>query len=247
MSIICNERRYRMKIGIMQPYFLPYLGYLSLINHTDKFILFDTVQFINHGWIERNRILKPNMGWQYISVPLKKHNRVDKIEEVYINHNIDWKDKIFRQLEHYKTKAPFYDETMRTLKEAFDVEAETISALNMHILKVICRYIGIEFNIEIFSKMNLQIDEAKAPDEWALNICKALGNVEEYWNPEGGLEFFERSKYEKENIKINFLKMNLKKYPQRRASFETGLSIVDVMMFNAPSEICIMLDDYELL
>ena len=38
----------------MQPYFLPYLGYFSLIKHTDKFILLDTVQFIRHGWIERN-------------------------------------------------------------------------------------------------------------------------------------------------------------------------------------------------
>ncbi|HOC37490.1 MAG TPA: WbqC family protein, partial [Tenuifilaceae bacterium] len=50
----------------MQPYFFPYIGYFSLIKHTDEFILLDTVQFIRHGWIERNRILKPSDGWQYI-------------------------------------------------------------------------------------------------------------------------------------------------------------------------------------
>ena len=61
------------KVAIMQPYFFPYLGYFSLIKHTDEFILFDPVQFIRHGWIERNRILKPENGWQYISVPLEKH------------------------------------------------------------------------------------------------------------------------------------------------------------------------------
>ncbi len=48
-----------MKIGIMQPYFFPYLGYFSLIKHTERFILLDSVQFIRHGWVERNRILKP--------------------------------------------------------------------------------------------------------------------------------------------------------------------------------------------
>ena len=60
-----------MRLGIMQPYFLPYIGYYSLIKHVDHFILLDRVQFIYHGWIERNRILKPSDGWQYISAPLK--------------------------------------------------------------------------------------------------------------------------------------------------------------------------------
>ena len=52
-----------MKLGIMQPYFLPYIGYFSIIKHTDEFILFDSVQFIRHGWIERNRILKQQKQW----------------------------------------------------------------------------------------------------------------------------------------------------------------------------------------
>ena len=52
-----------MKLGIMQPYFFPYLGYVSLIKHCDRFVLLDTVQFMRHGWIERNRVLKPAEGW----------------------------------------------------------------------------------------------------------------------------------------------------------------------------------------
>lgn len=53
-----------MRLGVMQPYFLPHLGSFSLIAHCDRFILLDAVQFIRHGWIERNRILKPADGWQ---------------------------------------------------------------------------------------------------------------------------------------------------------------------------------------
>lgn len=236
-----------MKLGIMQPYFLPYLGYLSLIKHTDKFILFDTVQFINRGWIERNRILKPSSGWQYISVPLTKHSRETKIKDIIINNNFDWRDRILRQLEHYKKRAPFYETTIGVLKDALDIDTESIVELNEHVLKVICSCIGIEFKVETFSRMNLKIEEVNAPDEWALNICKALGNVEEYWNSEGGLEFFDCTKYEKANIKIKFLKMNLQRYPQRRPEFEPGLSIIDVMMFNSVEDINKMLDDYELV
>jgi hypothetical protein len=64
-----------MKVAIMQPYFMPYIGYISLIKHSDVFILFDPVQFIRHGWIERNRILKQNEGWLYTGSIIKKRKR----------------------------------------------------------------------------------------------------------------------------------------------------------------------------
>ena len=95
--------------------------------------------------------------------------------------------------------------------------------------------------------MNLLIDPVNSPDEWALNICKALGNVKEYWNPEGGVEFFDTTKYEQSDIKINFLKIDLLRYTQKRREFEPGLSIIDAMMFNNPLKIKDMLDNYKLL
>ena len=98
-----------MKLAIMQPYFSPYLGYFSLIKHTDNFILLDTVQFIRHGWIERNRILKPGWDtWQYIKVPLEKHSKNSIIKDIRIKTNQDWKRKLISQLVHYKKRAPFY-------------------------------------------------------------------------------------------------------------------------------------------
>lgn len=236
-----------MKIAIMQPYFFPYLGYFSLIKQTDRFVLLDTVQFINHGWIERNRILKPSDGWQYIGVPLVKHSRNTKIDEIIISGNIDWKERVFRQLEHYKRRSPFYAETTKVIRNALDIETESIAKLNENILKVVCEHLNIDLNIEIFSEMDMDIIDPLEADEWALNICKSIGNIEEYWNPEGGTEFFARNKYEQEGIKIFFLKMNLSEYNQRRKKFESGLSIIDVMMFNDIKEINKMLDNYELI
>lgn len=243
-----------MKIGIMQPYFLPYIGYFTLIKYTDKFILFDTVQFIKHGWIERNRILKQQNSkitinnWQYISVPLVKHHQETKIKDIKLNNTIDWREKIFSQLKHYKKIAPYYNETIKTLRIALDIQTNSITKLNEHILKIICNYLDIKFNVDIFSEMNLKIDKVNAPDEWALNICKSLKNVDEYWNPEGGLKFFDRNKYIKENISLKFLKMNITPYSQRNVNnFESSLSIIDVMMFNSPIQINKMLDNYELL
>lgn len=236
-----------MKLGIMQPYFFPYIGYFSLIKHTDKFILFDIVQFIRHGWIERNRILKPTEGWQYIQVPLQKHAQTTFIKDIRINNEIeDWKNKILAQLQHYKKKSPYYFQTIKLLQDIFSSDYDDIVSFNHVSLNKICEYLNIKTQIDVFSAMNLDIDKVNASDEWALNICKAIGNVDSYWNPIGGISFFDRAKYERENIDIKFQLVNLKGYSQCQNNFEPGLSIIDVMMFNTPEEINQMLDDFEL-
>ena len=236
-----------MKLAIMQPYFLPYLGYFSLIKHTDEFILFDTVQFIRHGWIERNRILKPSNGWQYIMVPLKKHSRETLIKDIEINNDQQWKEKILAQLQHYKKQAPYFSNVIDILNEIFSKKYTTIVDLNLASLKTVCNYLGINTPIQVFSLMNIDIEPANAPDEWALNICKALGNVDEYWNPPGGQSFFDRKKYENAGINLKFHSAILTDYDQKRNVFEPGLSIIDVMMFNSVDEINKMLDNYELI
>lgn len=237
-----------MKVAIMQPYFMPYIGYISLIKHTDRFILFDTVQFIRHGWIERNRMLKQSEGWQYIQVPLIKENgRETKIMNVRINNAEPWKKKMLSQIQHYKKVAPHYYGVMRLLNEVFESEYEDITSLNKASLEAVCRYLGFPRELEVFSKMNLQIDPVNAPDEWALNICKALPDVTHYLNPIGGTEFFDRSKYERAGIPIGFQQMEITEYDQKRPIFEPGLSILDVMMWNDVEDINAMLDKFTLV
>lgn len=235
-----------MKLAIMQPYFMPYIGYFSLIKHTDQFILFDTAQFIYHGWIERNRVLKQTGGWQYIAVPLQKHSRETPIREVYIDNTRPWKEKIKAQLMHYK-KAPYYWPTMKVLTAILEQEFEDITHLNKACLEAVCCYLGIAADIRVFSEMDLKIEPVAAPDEWALRICEAIPTATEYWNPPGGKSFFDQAKYDAAGIDLRFQQMNLYEYPQKGDVFEPGLSIVDVMMFNSPEEIHKMLNDYEFL
>ena len=236
-----------MVLGIMQPYFMPYLGYFSLIKHTDNFILFDTVQFIRHGWIERNRILKPDEGWQYIQVPLiKAQGRATLIKDVLINNAENWQNKVLAQIQHYKKKAPYYYKVVNLLNTLFSDEYKDISSLNRASLQIVCDYLGFQRDLPVFSEMGVAIEPANAPDEWALNICKALG-ADSYINPIGGTEFFDRAKYSNAGIDISFQKMELLEYEQKRTSFEPGLSIIDVLMFNTPEETNKLLDAFTLI
>lgn len=234
------------KVAIMQPYFFPYMGYFSLIKHTDEFILFDPVQFIRHGWIERNRILKQGGGWIYIKVPLNKFSRDTIIKDVGINNDTLWQDKILAQLNTYKKKAPFYYKVKKLLDQLFSEKFTSITKLNEKSIELVCDYLNIELKMRVFSEMDLSIQEPNEPDEWALNICKAMGGVKEYWNAKGGEEFFSRKKYEANGISIHFLNLKSIEYQQIENTFEPGLSILDTLMFNSPKEINSLLDQYDL-
>jgi hypothetical protein len=122
----------------------------------------------------------------------------------------------------------------------------SIVETNKVILETVCAYIGIPRTFEIFSDMEIEIEPPTAPDEWALNICNALGGVGEYWNPSGGESFFDRSKYDAAGVTLRFQKPLLSEYDQGRDPFEAGLSIIDVLMFNSPEVVSRMLDDYTL-
>ena len=234
-----------MKVAIMQPYFFPYIGYFSLIKHTDLFILFDTPQFIRHGWIERNRILKANGEPLYVKVPLKKDPRETAIKDVEINYSENWKNKILAQLVPYKKIAPNYWAILKLVNEIFELETTSIVELNGHALQKICDYLKINTPIKIWSKMNQPIGEVNAPDEWALEICKAT-NASSYYNPIGGKSFFDKTKYENNNIELFFMESESIEYSQFGNAFEPFLSILDVMLFNSTEQVQLMLDKFKL-
>lgn len=234
------------KAAIMQPYFFPYAGYISLIKHTDIFVLFDEAQFIRHGWIERNRILKQQEGWLYIKVPLVKHDQQTKIRDITIDSKQAWQEKILAQMVVYKRVAPYYRDVVSLVESVIRTPHATITDLNQHALAVLCQYLSIDTPIKIYSQMDLGLAEVRAPDEWALRICEALGDVDEYWNPPGGQSFFDRSKYAQAGMELRFHQLNTFTYDQGRQPFEPGLSIIDTLMFNSPQETHTILDSYEL-
>ena len=235
-----------MKLAIMQPYLFPYLGYFSLINQAEKFIIFDTPQFMRKGWIERNRIIKEGGGSVYIKVPLTKAPLGTSILEMEINNSSEWRNKIFAQLDIYKKKAPYFKQVITLVTESFSGDFVSISKLNENILRYVCEYLEIKTEIVVFSELNVDVEQPQAADEWALNICSAVG-AKEYLNAVGGKDFFDAKKYSRNNVELFFIDQPLCEYKQFGGEFEAGLSILDVMMFNSPKDIMVMLDKGSLI
>lgn len=232
-----------MKLGIMQPYFFPYLGYFDLINYTDRWIVFDTAQYIRHGWVNRNRVLRPTTGWTYIVVPVKKHGRETAISDVEIANNQDWKTSLLGKVMHYKNKAPYVDETMSLIKDCLMPLEDSLACLNVYVMDMVCKRLGINFDYTFFSEMNLDIGPVEGPGDWALRISEALGATE-YANPPGGVDLFNEQAFVNRGIKLTIRNLPTYQYTCGNYDFVPNLSIIDVLMWNEPQKIKAYLDEH---
>lgn len=232
----------------MQPYAFPYIGHFQLINCVDKWVVFDDTQYISKGWVNRNRILHPDLKkeWQYFTIPVKKHFRECRIKDVEINDEVEWRADFMGKLTSYKKKAPYYQETVEFVESCINFDSSSLSELVVNTLESTCNYLGLPFDYSLFSKMNVNANNVEHAGQWALEIADYMG-ADEYINPQGGYSIFKEIEFSEKNIRLRFLKSNLSPYVQRRGHFIAGLSIVDVMMWNDKNTIRDMLEDYEIV
>ena len=235
-----------MKIAIMQPYFFPYLGYIALVEAVDRFIIFDTPQYDRKGWMNRNRILNPSNDWQYINAGVEKPLFGASIRDVHLVQSAEWKKRLFRQLEHYKKIAPYYSDVIEWLESALAPDYRTLVELNVATLKSICSVVGIHTPIEVFSDLNLSIKAVDHAGSWALEISRSLA-ANSYTNPINGRKIFVPREFASAGIYLNFLQHKLPKYKQGKRPFVSGLSIIDVLMFNKPKKTREIICDYQVV
>ena len=234
-----------MKVAIMQPYLFPYIGYYQLINAVDKFIIYDDVNFIKQGWINRNVIIVNGKPYKY-AVPLENQSSFSKINEILINQKIYqiWKKKFLKTIEQNYNKAPFFKEVFPIIKSIFDIETTNISDLAINSLKNISNYIRIttvfEESSAIYQNQNLSSQNR------VLDICKKE-KAKVYINPIGGLGLYSENFFLEEKITLKFIKSHTINYNQFNQEFVPNLSIIDVLMFNEVDTIKEFLTNYELI
>jgi len=232
-----------LKLGIMQPYFLPYIGYWQLMNAVDQYVVYDDVNYIKGGWIGRNRILV-NGAPKYFNLPLLGASPNKLIREVVVNPNPAERGKAVRQIEAAYKKAPHFAAVMPLLEEIMSCEKESVADFLMESFHVIGEYLGIRTELILSSQLNK--DCSLRGQEKVLAICQLLG-ASEYYNAIGGQELYSREAFAKQGIDLRFLKTGDIAYPQFGESFEPHLSILDVMMFCSQEEIRELLQKYTLL
>jgi hypothetical protein len=231
-------------IAIMQPYFLPYLGYFQLINLVDVFVFYDDVNYIKQGWIDRNQILV-NGEKSFIKVPLVGASSNRLIKDIEIVSDYKWKNKILKTIESNYKKAPFFNQAFEIISKEIEFGVNnTIKDLNVALIVSILKYLNISKEIKLSS--NSYENKNLKRQNRVIDICK-LEIASRYINPIGGIELYDSEFFGEMNISLKFIKPIFKEYKHFYNGFCPGLSILDVLMHNSHSEVREMLKSHELL
>ena len=232
-----------MTLAIMQPYFLPYIGYMQLMSAVDTFVLYDDVTFINRGWINRNKLLIN--GQEYLfTVPLKDASQNKRINEVHLADDPKWRGKLLKTIEQGYRKTPYYGTVMPLTEKIINFTTDSIADLVYMSLVELNQYLGLSTRLVASSAIYDNVD-LKA-QERILDICRQE-NATRYINPIGGTELYDKPSFAQAGIQLNFIKANRVEYPQLKNEFVPWLSIIDVLMFNDIPTVRAMLGDYELV
>lgn len=233
-----------MKVAIMQPYFLPYIGYFQLINAVDKFVIYDNIQFSKKGWINRNRILV-NGKDVLVSLPLKKDSDYLNIGGRFIADSFEEdKFKILSRVKNAYQKAPEFAVVFSLFEKIVKYEEKNLFYFILNSLTILCAYMEIKTEFVISSKV--PINHALKAQEKVIALCDKL-KASTYVNAIGGMELYSREDFEKGNIKLSFIKSHPIEYPQFKDVFVPWLSIIDILMFNDKQTVKTYLNSYELL
>lgn len=227
----------------MQPYFLPYLGYWQLLNFVDRFVIYDNVNFIKGGWINRNRILingKPS----YITIPLHQASQNKLICDISLQSSLAWQTKMIKSIEYTYRKAPFFSNIFPIIKQIISYKTDNLADFLVHQLKTMAAFLGIRTEL-IKSSHRYKYPNLTGQDR-ILDICKREG-ASAYINLQGGQALYNAAAFRRQDIDLCFIVTQQIPYMQRSAGFVASLSLVDALMEIGAQGVAEQLDKFNLL
>ncbi|MEI6804137.1 MAG: WbqC family protein [Burkholderiales bacterium] len=231
------------RLAIMQPYFLPYIGYFQLIAAVDKFVVYDDVNYIKRGWINRNRILLNGIAHTF-TVPISRASQNTHICDLALVNDGHWRGKLLRTLKQAYANAPYFEQASDLLANVIDYQTTSLSAYLLHSLRALAHHLGLK--AEIVDSSSLYHNSELTGQSRILDICKQE-QADVYVNPIGGIDLYSRKSFSDQGLALQFLRPRPTSYAQGTAVHVPWLSIIDVLMFNERSTVTRMLSEADLM
>ena len=224
-------------VGILQPGYLPWLGFFEQLYRSDKFVIYDDVQFDKGGWRNRNRI-KTAAGLQWLTVPVLI-NRKNKplINQVLINSTVNWQDKHIRSITQNYSKTPFFKNYSDELFELLTSYHSYLIELDMALIEWLCAVLNIETELVLSSDLNVKGDKI----ERLVGIINKLGG-NQFYEGAAGKNYIDLGAFNQESIILKFQDYNHPVYRQQYGEFRSHLSIIDLLFNCGPESLAILTD-----
>ena len=207
------------------------------MKEADIYVFADHVQFESRSWQCRNRIKAPGKC-RWLTVPVMHSSLFGQIKDVKIANDHPWRCKHWNTLNSCYAKAPYFGIYSNFFKSLYEELWTSLSELNIKIITYLASQLGL------FPKFlrSSELETEGKRSHLAMNICKSLG-ADRYVSSIGAWEYMKEEHaedlFEKEGIKLEFLKYSTPNYPQLFGDFIPDLSIVDCLFNcgNTASEI----------
>lgn len=229
-----------MKLAIMQPYFMPYLGYFQAIAAVDKYVVYDDVQYIKGGWINRNNLIISGQKKMFTIIQ-------DGASPNKLINEISFKDNFKGFLMTVKcnySKAPFFSEVYPLIESICNYPQKGLGEFIYNSFVEICNFLDVK--TELILSSSFEKDTTLKAEEKVMHICKLLG-ADTYINAIGGQELYSKEEFKQNGIDLYFIKMDNIEYKQFSNEFIPNLSIIDVLMHNGKEGTKELLNRYTLV
>ena len=220
----------------MQPYFFPYLGYWQLLNAVDIFVIFDDVNYINKGYIDRNTILadgKPS----FIKLELLGASQNKMINEIDVGEN---RLKLLKTIDLAYKKSPCYRAFFPVVEKILSLEERNLARYLECSIRIISEYMNI--GTKIISSSDIKCSELGKNK--IIPIVRAL-NGDAYINMMGGRNLYVEEDFAEASIKLHFIEARQSPYTQLMPGFIPNLSILDVLFNVMPVDVASRLNFIE--
>lgn len=214
---------------ILQPGYLPWLGFFDQMNKANVFVYYDDVPYDKHGWRNRNRI-KSSSGVQWLTVPVLTKGRFGQLNnEVEIDQQKYWLRKQLPTIKQCYAKSPFIKEYFSEFEELLQQDWKYLVDLDICMVELLCRWLNIKTEIVRSSTLNIHGDRS----ERLLKICQHL-KADQYLSGVAANNYLNVDMFN--NNGINVLWQNFKHpvYTQLHGDFESYLSAIDLIFNHGP-------------
>lgn len=219
-----------MIIAIIQPSFLPWLGYFEQMAVADVFVYFDDVQYTRKDWRNRN-LLKSPYGVKVVSVPVQKSKREETlIKDARINCDQPWQKEMVAKIKEWYRTALFFNDIFLKIRDIIDQRYEFLVELNYALNQAIMDFLKISVPIHFSSDMP---DKSTDRNLKIIDICRHHGaNI--LYDGKSAQAFIDQELFQSHGIKVIFQDYQHMPYPQLWGDFESHLSILDLLMNCGP-------------
>jgi hypothetical protein len=222
-------------LAVLQPGYLPWLGYFDQMRRSDVFVLYDDVQYDKHGWRNRNRIKTPS-GPLWLTVPAR-HSGLDRpsINEIEIDGHTPWARKHVASLRQYYSRAPFMAQYMPELEAVLGRPWRRLVDLNEAVMALLAGWLGITTPVVRSSLLGIGGDKSAR----LLGICRHVGATR-YLSGDAAREYLDESAFRAAGIAVEWQQYSHPVYAQQHGPFISHLSVIDLILNCGPQSAAVL-------